>query len=118
MCVEQCVTAMKNAVFRLTALMKVHVSVNPEPQGGAVTPAYLDTPGEGMDRAAQVSCCCVSIPSLVFSMKTTELILSHIMFLEKLCDEERLMCQNGGTCINFQRCVCPDNFTGAQHTPK
>uniref|UniRef100_A0A665TV40 Netrin G2 n=1 Tax=Echeneis naucrates TaxID=173247 RepID=A0A665TV40_ECHNA len=29
-----------------------------------------------------------------------------------VCDEERLICQNGGTCIDFQRCVCPDNFTG------
>ncbi|XP_029016803.1 netrin-G2 isoform X7 [Betta splendens] len=31
---------------------------------------------------------------------------------ENVCDEERLVCQNGGTCIDFQRCVCPDNFTG------
>nr|XP_046242362.1 netrin-G2 isoform X2 [Scatophagus argus] len=30
-----------------------------------------------------------------------------------ICDEERLICQNGGTCVNFQRCVCPDNFTGS-----
>ncbi|KAK2901518.1 hypothetical protein Q8A73_011264 [Channa argus] len=30
-----------------------------------------------------------------------------------ICDEERLICQNGGTCIDFQRCVCPDNFTGS-----
>ncbi|XP_071328407.1 mucin-5AC [Trachinotus anak] len=29
-----------------------------------------------------------------------------------MCDEERLICQNGGTCVDFQRCVCPDNFTG------
>ncbi|XP_076587965.1 netrin-G2 isoform X1 [Chaetodon auriga] len=32
---------------------------------------------------------------------------------ENMCDKERLICQNGGTCINFQRCVCPDNFTGS-----
>ncbi|KAI3372207.1 hypothetical protein L3Q82_007059 [Scortum barcoo] len=31
--------------------------------------------------------------------------------VENLCDEERLICQNGGTCVDFQRCVCPDNFT-------
>ena len=43
---------------------------------------------------------------------------THIGLSEKVCDEERLMCQNGGTCLNFQRCTCPDNFTGAQHTPK
>lgn len=117
-CVVQCVTAMKNAAFRLTVLMTVHVSVNPEPQDVAVTPAYLDTPGELMDQAAQVSCCHVSKTTVAFLMKTDELILSHIVFSEKVCDEESLVCQNGGTCINFQRCVCPDNFTGAQHTPK
>lgn len=26
------------------------------------------------------------------------------------------MCQNGGTCVDLQRCICPDNFTG-KHTP-
>ncbi|XP_029915612.1 mucin-2-like [Myripristis murdjan] len=30
-----------------------------------------------------------------------------------VCDEERLFCQNGGTCLDFQRCVCPDDFTGS-----
>ncbi|XP_040899287.1 mucin-5AC isoform X2 [Toxotes jaculatrix] len=30
-----------------------------------------------------------------------------------VCDEERLICQNGGTCVDFQRCICPDNFTGS-----
>ncbi|XP_075938650.1 netrin-G2-like [Anarhichas minor] len=30
-----------------------------------------------------------------------------------VCDEERLICQNGGTCVDLQRCVCPDSFTGA-----
>uniref|UniRef100_A0A3B4V203 Netrin G2 n=1 Tax=Seriola dumerili TaxID=41447 RepID=A0A3B4V203_SERDU len=29
-----------------------------------------------------------------------------------VCDKERLICQNGGTCVDFQRCLCPDNFTG------
>uniref|UniRef100_A0A3Q3XG61 Uncharacterized protein n=1 Tax=Mola mola TaxID=94237 RepID=A0A3Q3XG61_MOLML len=28
-----------------------------------------------------------------------------------LCDEERLICQNGGTCVDLQHCACPDNFT-------
>ncbi|XP_078027228.1 netrin-G2 isoform X1 [Epinephelus lanceolatus] len=31
---------------------------------------------------------------------------------ENVCDDERLICQNGGTCVDFQRCVCPDAFTG------
>ncbi|XP_069581068.1 netrin-G2-like isoform X3 [Brachyistius frenatus] len=31
---------------------------------------------------------------------------------EKGCDDERLLCQNGGTCVDLQRCVCPDAFTG------
>ncbi|XP_062237161.1 netrin-G2 isoform X2 [Platichthys flesus] len=32
---------------------------------------------------------------------------------ENLCDSERLICQNGGTCVDFQRCVCLENFTGS-----
>ncbi|XP_037536073.1 netrin-G2 [Nematolebias whitei] len=31
---------------------------------------------------------------------------------EKVCDAEELICQNGGTCVNFQRCNCPATFTG------
>ncbi|XP_036000116.1 mucin-5AC isoform X1 [Fundulus heteroclitus] len=31
---------------------------------------------------------------------------------ENVCDTERLICQNGGTCLDFQRCVCPENSTG------
>ncbi|KAM6930847.1 netrin-G2 [Xenentodon cancila] len=31
---------------------------------------------------------------------------------ENVCDSERLLCQNGGTCMDSQRCICPDNFTG------
>ncbi|KAF6730581.1 Netrin-G2 [Oryzias melastigma] len=31
---------------------------------------------------------------------------------ENMCDSERLICQNGGTCIDFQSCVCPEKFTG------
>lgn len=34
------------------------------------------------------------------------------MLLVNVCDKERLICQNGGTCIDFQRCICPDNYTG------
>ncbi|XP_034396571.1 netrin-G2-like [Cyclopterus lumpus] len=30
-----------------------------------------------------------------------------------VCDEERLICQNGGTCVDLRRCLCPDGFTGA-----
>lgn len=69
-CFVQCVTVMKSEVFRLTVLMTVHVSVEPEPQAAVVTPAYLDTPGEETDRAAQVSCCYASLTTPVFLMKT------------------------------------------------
>uniref|UniRef100_A0A3B5LXE4 Netrin G2 n=1 Tax=Xiphophorus couchianus TaxID=32473 RepID=A0A3B5LXE4_9TELE len=31
---------------------------------------------------------------------------------ENLCDSERLLCQNGGTCFDFLRCTCPGNSTG------
>ncbi|KAM7390932.1 hypothetical protein PAMP_021660 [Pampus punctatissimus] len=31
--------------------------------------------------------------------------------IKNVCDDEQV-CQNGGTCINFKRCICPDSFTG------
>lgn len=62
--------------------------------------------------------CFYNYGSGLFLMKTKKSILSHIVSSEKVCDEESLMCQNGGTCIDFQRCICPDKFTGAQHTKK
>ncbi|CAF90022.1 unnamed protein product, partial [Tetraodon nigroviridis] len=58
--------------------------------------------------------CFYNYGSGLFLMKTKKSILSHIVSSEKVCDEESLMCQNGGTCIDFQRCICPDKFTGAQ----
>lgn len=108
----QCVTVMNNAVFHLTVLMTVYVSVKLGLQGVVVTPAYLDTPGEEMDRAAQVNWCYVSTTIVMVLMKRNELIINHTLLSVKMCDEEGLVCQNGGTCINFQRCICPDNFTG------
>lgn len=110
---------MQTAVFRLTAPLTVPVRAKSEPQGGAATPAYQGTPGEEMDRAAQVSCSPLSRSvCVVVLMEANELIVGHTGLSEKVCDEEGLTCRNGGTCISFQRCVCPDNFTGAQHTPK
>ncbi|XP_075762155.1 netrin-G2 isoform X3 [Pelodiscus sinensis] len=29
-----------------------------------------------------------------------------------VCDEELLICQNGGTCYQNQRCLCPDGYKG------
>ncbi|KAA0714302.1 Netrin-G2 Laminet-2 [Triplophysa tibetana] len=29
-----------------------------------------------------------------------------------VCDDELLLCQNGGSCIQNQKCVCPPNFKG------
>lgn len=103
---------MNNAVFHLTVLMTVYVSVKLGLQGVVVTPAYLDTPGEEMDRAAQVNWCYVSTTIVMVLMKLNELIINHTLLSVKMCDEEGSVCRNGGTCINFQRCICPDNFTG------
>ncbi|CAL8248083.1 unnamed protein product [Merluccius merluccius] len=32
--------------------------------------------------------------------------------IENFCDEDFTLCQNGGTCVDFLRCVCPEDFTG------
>lgn len=58
MCVQS-VTVIRSAVFLLVALTTVSVSVKLEPQGGAVTPAYLDTRGERAEPAAQVGVTCL-----------------------------------------------------------
>ncbi len=29
-----------------------------------------------------------------------------------VCDDELLLCQNGGTCVQNQRCSCPPDFKG------
>lgn len=29
-----------------------------------------------------------------------------------VCDEEMLLCQNGGTCYQNQKCICPPEFKG------
>ncbi|KAJ0019047.1 hypothetical protein NQD34_006616, partial [Periophthalmus magnuspinnatus] len=31
---------------------------------------------------------------------------------ENICDEDQLLCQNGGTCMDFTKCSCPSNYTG------
>ncbi|KAM7415427.1 hypothetical protein PAMA_017780 [Pampus argenteus] len=31
--------------------------------------------------------------------------------IKNVCDEQQV-CQNGGTCIDFKRCICLDSFTG------
>ena len=33
-----------------------------------------------------------------------------------MCDEETSVCQNRGTCVDLQRCDCPESFTG-KHSP-
>ncbi|XP_067270352.1 netrin-G2-like isoform X2 [Pseudorasbora parva] len=32
--------------------------------------------------------------------------------MPNVCDDELLLCQNGGSCIQSQKCVCPPNFKG------
>ncbi|XP_041916023.1 netrin-G2 isoform X3 [Alosa sapidissima] len=33
--------------------------------------------------------------------------------IPNVCDETLLVCQNGGTCLQNQRCLCPSDFKGA-----
>lgn len=50
--------------------------------------------------------------TVIVLMKTHEFMLNDLVLSEKTCDDDTLICRNGGTCINFQRCICPDSFTG------
>eukprot|EP00069_Balaena_mysticetus_P006649 bmy_05367T0 len=31
-----------------------------------------------------------------------------------VCDDDQLLCQNGGTCVQNQRCACPRGYTGVR----
>lgn len=31
-----------------------------------------------------------------------------------MCDDDQLLCQNGGTCVQNQRCACPSGYTGVR----
>ncbi|XP_034872467.1 netrin-G2 [Mirounga leonina] len=31
-----------------------------------------------------------------------------------VCDDDQLLCQNGGTCVQSQRCACPSGYTGVR----
>lgn len=35
-----------------------------------------------------------------------------LCFAANVCDEEMLLCQNGGTCFQNQKCICPPEFKG------
>lgn len=97
----------ENAVFLPTALTTVNVSVKLEPQGGAATAVCLATHGKRTEVAAPVW--------LKDCDKHTHCVdgsLIVVLLLANVCDNDNLKCQNGGTCIDFQGCVCPDSFTG------
>lgn len=32
--------------------------------------------------------------------------------IANVCDDDQLLCQNGGTCQQNQRCACPPGYTG------
>ena len=38
--------------------------------------------------------------------------LSVCSLSANVCDEEMLLCQNGGTCYQNQKCICPPEFKG------
>lgn len=40
----------------------------------------------------------------------TSVLPPHLV--ANVCDDELLLCQNGGTCYQNQRCVCPVGFKG------
>nr|XP_020017171.1 netrin-G2 isoform X5 [Castor canadensis] len=34
--------------------------------------------------------------------------------IANVCDDDQLLCQNGGTCLQNQRCACPRGYTGVR----
>lgn len=46
------------------------------------------------------------------------LCLPSSLLTANICDEEMLLCQNGGTCYQNQKCICPPEFKGVlcQHS--
>jgi len=51
-------------------------------------------------------------PPAAFSLLPLPLLTANV------CDEEMLLCQNGGTCYQNQKCICPPEFKGilCQHS--
>lgn len=57
----------------------------------------------------------LSVPvPLRFSSVTSSpaLPVLSVCFAANVCDEEMLLCQNGGTCFQNQKCICPPEFKG------
>lgn len=48
-------------------------------------------------------------PSLFFSHCCSSCLS---LLTANICDEEMLLCQNGGTCYQNQKCICPPEFKG------
>lgn len=47
-----------------------------------------------------------------FCSTSPPFFLFHLLFAANVCDEEMLLCQNGGTCFQNQKCMCPPEFKG------
>lgn len=56
-------------------------------------------------------------PFSCFSFCCSFYLLSSLL-TANVCDEEMLLCQNGGTCYQNQKCICPPEFKGVlcQHS--
>lgn len=61
------------------------------------------------------------LTSAIPSLPPLFLYFSPLLFFPltaNVCDEEMLLCQNGGTCYQSQKCICPPEFKGVlcQHS--
>lgn len=63
-------------------------------------------------------CNSVTPPLFFYFSLCCSVCLPLSLLAANICDEEMLLCQNGGTCYQNQKCICPPEFKGVlcQHS--
>lgn len=57
-------------------------------------------------------CISVNLPLFLYFSLCCSICLPLSLLAANTCDEEMLLCQNGGTCYQNQKCICPPEFKG------
>lgn len=63
-------------------------------------------------------CNSITPPLFFYFSLCCSVCLPLSLLAANICDEEMLLCQNGGTCYQNQKCICPPEFKGVlcQHS--